>query len=270
VNDDHRPDAEIDPPLDPEEEARIRALLADLATSPDATSMPPEVAARLDETLAGLVADREDSAGGTPDTNVVPLRRRWAKGAAAAAAAVIVAGAGGVAAANFGLLGGGASSDSATAGSASKAESLDEFAESPTSPGATSDQPVNGLTDVPTIRAASLEADVARVLQHIAALADGSAGDQSNRAPNRREAAEKDDTADSRRSACPGPRRTGDAARIPVRYDGTLALLLVRPGQAGTAGERIVEVWACAGDRRLARASVPGAGLASPSPSPQD
>ena len=96
---------EQDPELDPEQEARVRALLADLGTPPEAASMPPEVAARLDETLAGLVAERQVVSAKSP-SNVVPLRRRWASRAAAAAAAVIVVGAGGVAVANLDVFSG--------------------------------------------------------------------------------------------------------------------------------------------------------------------
>ena len=55
-------DEHLDPQQDPEQEERVRALLADLGSAPDAASMPPEVAARLDETLAGLVAEREETA----------------------------------------------------------------------------------------------------------------------------------------------------------------------------------------------------------------
>ena len=87
----------------------IRALLAELGSGPDGEPIPPEVEARLDETLALLVAERGRAAGGpgedevhesTPD-NVVPLRRRWLPRAGAAAAAVIVLGVGGLAVANF-------------------------------------------------------------------------------------------------------------------------------------------------------------------------
>lgn len=40
----------------PEADAHIRALLAELGSGPDGETMPPEVAARLDDTLARLVA----------------------------------------------------------------------------------------------------------------------------------------------------------------------------------------------------------------------
>lgn len=126
-------------PLRPVEDQRIRALLADLGSGPDGESMPPEVAARLDATLARLVAEREaaepeqispeERAAESPTADrgatVVPLRRpvgqstrRWATRGAAAAAAVIVVAGGGVAAANLGLFGGAISSDSSGGSSA--------------------------------------------------------------------------------------------------------------------------------------------------------
>ena len=94
-------------------------------TSAASPPIPPEVAARLDETLAGLVAERAaESDQPEPDRTVVPLRRRWAPRAAAAAAAVIVVGAGGVAAANLGVFGGhNDSMTSADGAASSKAES---------------------------------------------------------------------------------------------------------------------------------------------------
>ena len=42
----------------PEQDARIRALLAELGSGPDGEPIPPEVEARLDDTLAMLVAER--------------------------------------------------------------------------------------------------------------------------------------------------------------------------------------------------------------------
>jgi hypothetical protein len=69
--------------LTPDEEAEISRLLAD-AASPE--PMPAEVSARLDDVLAGLVADREAAAP------VVPLKpRRWPQ-VLVAAAAVSLAG----------------------------------------------------------------------------------------------------------------------------------------------------------------------------------
>src|SRR5215213_3032580 len=108
--------------LDPGQE-RIRALLADLGSpqAPDAASMPPEVAARLDETLAGLVAERSTEA---VPANVLPLRRRWVQRGAAAAAAVIVLGVGGVAVAD--LVGGSADDSRTSAGGVAESATAEE------------------------------------------------------------------------------------------------------------------------------------------------
>ena len=58
--------------------ARIRALLAGLGSGPDDEPLPPEVAVRLDETLAGLVAEREcEEPPRSQRSDVVPLRPRW-------------------------------------------------------------------------------------------------------------------------------------------------------------------------------------------------
>ena len=68
--------------LTPDEEAEISRLLAD-AASPE--PMPAEVSARLEDVLAGLVADREAAAP------VVPLKpRRWPQVLVAAAAVSLV------------------------------------------------------------------------------------------------------------------------------------------------------------------------------------
>ena len=62
----------------PSRSAHPRTARRPRVRRPTPRAMPPEVAARLDETLAGLVAEREQSsdASETP-ANVVPLRRRW-------------------------------------------------------------------------------------------------------------------------------------------------------------------------------------------------
>ena len=150
-------------PLRPGEDQRIRALLADLGSGPDGESMPPEVAARLDATLARLLAEREgaepdedgppddgptEDGDTTRDATVVPLRRRWATRGAAAAAAVIVVAGGGVAAANLGLFGGAGTTTAdsgAGAGAASGAErSLGSGADDQASPQPSAGQPSAG------------------------------------------------------------------------------------------------------------------------------
>src|SRR4051812_28850243 len=148
--------------LDPEQDARIRALLAE-AHATDDTTLPPEVAARLDETLAGLVAERADAA---EETNVIPLRRRWAPRAAAAAAAVIVVGAGGVAAANLGVFGGSnGTSDSASSSDAGGGQA-ESFAGSDSgSPAPGTPHAQTGAVALPRITSTSFDADVARLVQ---------------------------------------------------------------------------------------------------------
>ncbi len=99
--------SEQDPSLDPGQEQRVRALLAGLGsgTGDGADQLPAEVAARLEDTLAGLVAEREAgkiSEEHTATGNVVPLRPRWMPRLAAAAAAVIVLGLGALTATNLG------------------------------------------------------------------------------------------------------------------------------------------------------------------------
>jgi hypothetical protein len=86
------------PDLTPEHDA-VRRLLADARHD---GPTPPEVVARLDATLAGLVADRSSAgdddadARDTPSAPVVDLaaarRRRWVGTGVLAAAAVVVAG----------------------------------------------------------------------------------------------------------------------------------------------------------------------------------
>ena len=269
MTDDH----EQDPVLDPGEDERIRALLAALGTAPDASTMPPEVAARLDDTLAELVAERAEAAEAqateaqateteSADGTVVPLRRRWAPRAAAAAAAVIVVGAGGVAAANLGLFNGGAQSDSSAGSTSSKAESLQDSSTPPAAP-----ESLAGT--VPAISAAGFEADVARLLRY-RGLANLDSRARANKA-------EDGATADSPGTACAGPLVSGAVQTTPVLYDGRPAVLVVHPPKRGV---RLVEAWTCTGDRLLDSARVPAvlpatgkgspgsSGLASPSPSP--
>jgi hypothetical protein len=275
-----------DPQLDPEQEALIRGLLADLGAAPDAT-MPPGVATRLDETLAELVAERagasddqtgDDKTGDNESRdNVVPLRRRWATRAAAVAAAVIVVGAGGVAAANLGVFGG--SADDSSAGSASsKAESQDDSASPPSD---SAGKPVApGTGQLPALSAAAFETDAARLVKNSPLFV---AGTVPNVQDQKRQADKQSEGA-LRTSGCNGPPITDGATPTLVLYDGQLAVLLVHP-QHGDS--RLVDAWNCAGTRKLDTARVPAVpvptsgktgkggqsspgspGLASPAPSP--
>ncbi len=88
TSDEH--DEQLDP-LSPEDEARISALLADArATEP----MPADVVARLDQSLAGLTAERI-AIDPVPADNVIPItrtRRHRVVAVLGAAAAVVVFG----------------------------------------------------------------------------------------------------------------------------------------------------------------------------------
>ena len=238
-----------DPELDPEQEQRIRALLADLGTSPDAATMPPEVAARLEETLAELVAKHPMAAETSSDV-VVPLRRRWAPRAAAAAAAVIVLGVGGVAAAN--LLGGSndstnsSTADSSSAGGGSTAgESLSGSA-TPTPKIPPASLPNALQARLPRISAASFDSDVAQLLQRRDAPAGDSAAQRTH---------QKDPTKSQLYAAsCPGPKASNGTTITPVLYDGPPTALVIHPAQGG---QQLVEAWTCGGDRELDSAEVP-------------
>jgi hypothetical protein len=258
-------DPELDPELDPGQEQQVRALLADLGAAPDVT-MPPEVAARLEETLSELGAELGAELAAERRPTVVPLRRRWAPRAAAAAAAVIVIGAGGVAAAN--LLGGSSgdtagSADSSAGGSTSQESSGGRATATPkTAPGA---QPDALARRLPRVSAASFGTDVERLVRRRAAVAGDSA---AGRSPQEERKNELQQYAGS----CPGPATSPRSTVTPVLYDGTRAALVLHPVHGG---HQLVEAWTCAGDRKLDSADVPAPqdgqsdpGLASPSSSP--
>jgi len=276
-------DPELDPELNPGEEARVRALLADLGSAPDVTAMPPEVAARLDETLAGLVADREAQTEHAPvveqgRSNVVPLRRRWTSRATAAAAAVIVLGLGGVAVANLdGFQGGSSDKASSDAGgiSAGGAESLDESSSAPPAPSAAGGDLGALREGVPRLTAASFDADAARLVagdQNLSSL-DGSVTSERKTLDK----ADRRALANAARSGCPGPQVDDGATETLVLYDDAPAVLVIHPARQG---ERLVEAFACGDARVLDSTRVPvtddtsgqsspgDPGLGSPSPTP--
>ncbi len=264
-----------------EQDAHIRALLAELGSGPEGEALPPAVADRLDDTLARLVAEREQGGPApTPEdatvadedsggASVLPMRRRWVPRATAAAAAVVVLGVGGVAAASFGLLGNGASDDSGGTSAATADKALPEAARSLSSPTPkTPDQSeaLGGAVALPELTSASFDQQVGDLL---AADALGTPGDgsESSASPQSRPSAGADPSGDadgqpdpqadeqgrpadsSRLAGCPGPEITDGGVPNAVRYDGRLAVLVVHPERDG---ERLVEAWNCAGDQRLA------------------
>lgn len=198
--------------------------------------MPADVAARLDQRLTELVAERGEAAA---QGEVVPLstrgrRRAWA-GGVLAAAAVVVGGYGLTA-----LLG--ETSLSGSAGEASVAESADE---APAAGEAEQDLAGDGaapevgtrgaVDDLPALRSTSLADDVERLLEQ-------TEPDLGGRVPD----------TDAYQPGCRPPGRPGAGAWYAVRYDGRRALLLVTQRDAG-ADQALV--YTCAG-RLLDRAVV--------------
>ncbi len=217
-----------------DEEEAVRRLLAEAGE--ETPAMPPDVAARLDDVLAGLVADRtapEDTPDETPEVTDLSTRRSrlWPKLLVAAAAVSVV----GLGVGN--VLGGGGGSDSessmpaadqADAGSAAaRQESADEAAPAPSSPGRHDvDLSVAGR-QLPRLRTGSLTVDAQRIV-------DFSLGP-----------AQTKDDVDGRaakRSTCAAPAtRAGDDVVV-VRLDGARSVLVLRAPQHG---ERAAEVFGC-------------------------
>lgn len=258
---DSAPDPVYDPgdSLDPVEDARVRALLADLGSgSADPPAMPAEVVARLDATLAALADARtEQAATPTSTSNVVPLRRKGTRRLAAAAAAVIVVGVGGVAVTQLG--GGAGSSDTAdsTAAGGQAEKSTDDVGGGGDQPPSSADSgagdppgdAANGLSArrLPKLGAASFEADVAALLRRAPRATAAQSDTSSGRSESRRNYAGV---------GCPGP-AVGRARHRTVLYDGSPAALVVHPV---ADGRRLVEAWTCSGERRLASADLEAAG----------
>jgi hypothetical protein len=249
--DDATSDPELEPALEPAQDARIRALLAELGSGPDGEPLPLEVAARLDDTLALLVAERGRTQDESASDNVVPLRRRWLPRAAVAAAAVIVLGAGGVVVGNLGNM-------SPTGEKSSSDSAGQSTAEAPNSSGDSSGESGSdsgtGAAALPELSATTFASDVTTLLEGRTLLRtpEGkAAGDQSTQ--QNRESAEPDPPEAFASRACPGPKVTDGAVANPVRYDGRPAVLLIHPEQSG---RQVVDAWNCAGDRRLASTTV--------------
>ncbi len=280
-----------DPGPDWDDNAHIRALLAELGAGPDGEPMPAEVAARLDDTLARLVAEREtvttEAAAETRDASysdhdrdpgphlaasgdVVPLRRRWLPRLAAAAAAVVVLGAGGVAATNRGLFDNdplvtadGTRTDS-EAGGGSGAEGSPDSGDGSTPPsaGAGAREGQTALADLPQVEGSSFAQDVTVLLRgDLLVTPEQPEGPETDTETDTETGPDgSEDPGAPRRLAeslapwnCLGPEVRDGAVRNPVRYEGLLAVLVVHPGKDG---DRLVEAWTCAGDRKLATATL--------------
>jgi hypothetical protein len=248
----------------PEQEEQVRRVLA---SAPAEGPMPPEVAARLDATLAELVAHRspteqDPQAVGPvpgPGGEVVSLeerrRRRWPKVLVAAASVSVLAY--GVGVVTGGLGGGsaemstagdssGADSDAGAAGG--RARSEEEAAPLPAEPdGEPTDSAVARRqllsTDVVSLRTATLRRDVARVVGTGAVFSTDDAP-KDGRTP----ADELTGLLDRVAARCEVPALAPGDRLSPARLDGRAATLVVRPPTDGT---RVAEVYSCDDGTRL-------------------
>lgn len=245
--------------LDPAEQAEISALLASARVD---EPMPDDVAARLDDTLAGLRREPGREFGREPQPTVVPLHRRWAPRMLAAAAAVVVLGGAAVGVQQVLDRSGDSSGEAATTleEPAPEGASADpgSGSKSGVDAGRAEQGPAKAAAPLAVVRPDHLREDAARVAASTEER-DGSFG----LAP---EAGEPESTNGSESSsvppapACPGPataRALPGAATVQVRYGDQVAALLLRPVTQADPGHRVVEVWTCTGDERLARTVVP-------------
>jgi hypothetical protein len=217
-------------PLTPEQEDDVARLLADAAGP---VRMPQDVAARLDDVLADLVAQRSDNAADDELTRA-RARRRWPR-VLLAAAAVVVGGYAVGTAATDGMLGGSADSESSS-GAASDSSMVQEDslrAIEPNQKGADQDggatsgdvesapkanEDSSGMAFVAEVRLRpdKLERDVRRALRLVDSLPAASLSRQG--------------IADS---SCPGPPLGKRERSLPVRYDGEPAVLVTGPERRG-------------------------------------
>jgi hypothetical protein len=246
---------EHDPGHDPEHEG-VRRLLAEL---PDPGPLPAGVAARLDDRLAALVAERaaapaEEQPAGSEvrDLSAARARRRRLRTGLVAAASVAVLGIGLGTVADD-LLPGGGGPESATTADAGGDSMLREAApDAPTRPDGGAETQREDDQDGETfggeaaevrrspIRSATLDEDLARIAARPGSegvLGDDARGAASSLAP------------------CAVPTLAeGDEAR-PVRFDGDPATLVLRAPSGGT---REAQVYTCdTGDALLAQGTVP-------------
>jgi hypothetical protein len=240
-----------------EQEEQVRRALA--ATPPEAP-MPPEVAARLDATLAELVAHRpaasqgpESPAPGEVDELEQRRRRRWPKVLVAAASVSVLAyGVGTVFNDMSGAEGEATSADSGSTFSEAGGQSEDRAA-GPDAPEAeplpaeeapgelTSglrDEAYRLLAEEPVrLRTETLRRDVARLVGPAPATDDA-----------RKARALRDTAAAQALARCAAPALGKGDDLAAVRLDGTRASLVVRAPSGGT---RVAEVYSCDDAGRL-------------------
>jgi hypothetical protein len=253
----------------PEQEEQVRRALA---SAPPAGSLPPEVAARLEATLAGLVAERSADPGSVAPVEapagtapVVPLeerrRRRWPRLLVAAAAVSVVAYGVGTTLGGFPVSGGGAEStaarDETFAGGGSGAGADTDSLLPEDSP----DAPQNSRDDLDVTGSRALAGKI--LVAGTVRLHSGSLRDDVQRlvadAADARQPAPLTDRSGSidTLASCEQPDTARGDRIAAARLDGRRATLVLRKASGGT---RVAEVYSCGdGSRLLALTRVPSA-----------
>lgn len=252
--------------MTPEEEEQVRRALA---SAPPAGAMPPEVAARLDATLADLVAGRSAGApAAKPATHGSPVvaleerrRRRWPRVLVAAASVSVLAYGAGIVLDGLQVSGGSAEStaarDETFAGGG--ADSADRGSEA-----APEDAPTGLVTDSDGVEVQGSRAYGDKLLvPGTVRLRTGTLDEDVRRLVRDAAVDARTPTAGEKRSlagfldSCEQP-EVGRGDRIAaVRLDGRSATLVLRKAVDGT---RVAQIYACDdASTLLASTQVPGA-----------
>jgi hypothetical protein len=214
----------------PEQEEQVRRALQAAAHGDEPATIPPEVAARLDDVLAELTAPRGGELPVTDDDLARRRQRRWPNVLVAAAAVVVIALAGGaVATHGFGTLGSDGDSTSAENAASSQdsaAKNGGNAKDSGVAPSATAPAAKpsgrrqalagKGAAGLPRLRTPTLAGDVRRVLRQQPALG-----------------------APAGPLGCARPATGRGDTLLAVRLDGRRATLLATPLRGGRQGARV-------------------------------
>lgn len=213
----------------------LRALLAEARV---VDPVPADVAARLEDTLSSLQAERRRPHD-DPVAAVVPLRRRLAPVLVAAAAAVVV------------VVGGVGITQTLRDDSGQAASSADKAASADA--GAGSSESLAG--PVPELTTARFAQEVAGL--DVSGLAGpdyptAAAGDSIGRSPAPTDSKTPLGALVPQTPTCAGPGLAGTRTTT-VLLDGRPAALVMHPVRAG---EQRVDAWSCDGSKRLASTTV--------------
>lgn len=221
--------------MTPEQEEKVRQALAAAARAerPDGEAVPPQVASRLDEVLAELVAARSPRTAAPAATGSDELAarraRKWREGLVAAAAVAVIAVAGGaVATRGFG----GSGDNGSVAGSAADTQQDRVTPQSAGTPSAAQSRSPSARGAVePQLHSASLAGDVQRVVDAAPAGSTRS-GESLTGGGGRTDGA-----------PCELPTGGPGTTLVAVRLDGKPATLVLAP--VATDGTREALVYSC-------------------------